>query len=74
MWNFTWTFHHRAIFEKEKTSIVYNNITFTSNITKWAWMNDQKLQQDGTIQYATTENHNWFGANLSRIGGTTYFS
>jgi hypothetical protein len=32
-------------------------------------VNDRKLQQDGTIQYATRENHNWFGANFSRAEG-----
>ncbi len=34
------------------------------------WMNDVGLQQNGGVQYATIEYHNWFGANLSRVQGT----
>jgi hypothetical protein len=34
-------------------------------------LNNAKLQQNGGIEYATIEYHNWFGTNMFKVQGTT---
>ncbi len=33
---------------------------------KWAWTDDMRLQQNGTVQHAAREGYNMFGGDLSR--------
>jgi hypothetical protein len=42
------------------------DLQWSKAIFEWAWKDDLRLQEDGTIYNAIGENHNRFGANLSK--------
>ncbi len=46
---------------------------WSKDTSKWAWVNDSGLQQARTVQHATWENHNKFGAKMLRTKRSTNF-